>query len=98
MIIVHANLQIKPDQEEAFLREVKAVIEATRKEEGNLSYELKKSVDQEHHYTMIELWKDMEAAQSHNTSEHFASFVNQARSLLAAPMELNLYKAERIQL
>lgn len=98
MIIVHANLFIKPEQEAVFLEEVKSLLAATRAEEGNVSYELMKSTEQEHKYTMVELWKDMEAAGAHNASAHFTAFTHKAKELLAAPMELQIFSGEPLKI
>ncbi|MCM3782525.1 antibiotic biosynthesis monooxygenase [Neobacillus mesonae] len=97
MIIIHANLQIKPEQEAAFLEEAKSLLAATRTEEGNISYELMKSTEKEHHYTMVELWKDMEAAGVHNSSAHFTAFTQKAKDLLAAPMDLKVFSGEPLK-
>lgn len=88
---------IKPEQEAVFLEEVKALLAATRAEEGNISYDLMKSTEQEHKYTMVELWKDMEAAGIHNTSARFTSFTQKAKELLAAPMELKIFSGEPLK-
>lgn len=98
MIITHAHMQIKPEQEEAFLKEVHYLIAITRTEEGNISYELMKSTEQEYRYTMVELWKDMEAVGIHNTSEHFTAFIQKAREFLAAPLDAKLFNGEQVQL
>ncbi|MNI15662.1 putative monooxygenase YcnE [compost metagenome] len=94
MIIIHAHLQVKPDQEQAFLEEMKTLLPQTRAEEGNISYDLMKSVEQEHHYTMVELWKDVEATTSHNSSAHFTAFVQKAPTFMAAPMDLKVFGSE----
>lgn len=97
MIIIHANLQVKPDQEQAFLEEMKTLVPQSRAEEGNISYDLKKDTEKEHHYTMIELWKDVEATTSHNSSAHFTAFVQKASTFMAAPMDLNVFSGEPVQ-
>lgn len=97
MIIIHATLQVKPEQEEQFLSGIKSLIQATRQEPGNVSYELFKSLEQEHLYTMVELWKDMDAARSHNASEHFTAFVERAKLQLAAPMGLQIFSGEPVK-
>ncbi|MEC0093707.1 putative quinol monooxygenase [Paenibacillus macquariensis] len=96
MIIIHANLQVKPDQEQAFLEEMKSLLPLTRAEEGNISYELMKNTEKEHHYTMVELWKDVEATTSHNTSAHFTAFVQKAPVFMAAPMDLKVFAGEPV--
>lgn len=97
MIIIHAHLQIKPDQEQAFLEEAKSLLSATRAENGNISYDLMKSTEQDHHYTMVEVWKDVEATTNHNTSEHFTSFTQKAPTFMAAPMDLKVFSGEVVK-
>ncbi|WP_433943792.1 putative quinol monooxygenase [Paenibacillus sp. SN-8-1] len=97
MIIIHAHLQINPEQEVVFLDAAKQLIAATRNEEGNISYDLVKSTEREHHYTMIELWKDEAATAAHNTSEHFQAFVQQAPEFMAAPMNVAVFAGEAVQ-
>lgn len=98
MLIIHAHLQVKPEQEQAFLDASKQLIEDSRVEAGNISYDLKKSTDQDNHYTMVEIWKNMGAIETHNESEHFKAFVAQAQTFMAAPMDVQVYSGERVEL
>ncbi|AFC30231.1 hypothetical protein PM3016_3388 [Paenibacillus mucilaginosus 3016] len=97
MIIIHAHLQVKPDQEEAFLNAVKALIPASRAEEGNVTYTLMKSTEQEHRYTMVELWKDEAAIAAYNASSHFQAFMQQAPAFMAAPMQAEVFAGEPVK-
>ncbi|MGF9698256.1 MULTISPECIES: putative quinol monooxygenase [Paenibacillus] len=97
MIIIHAHLQIQPEQEQAFLSAAKELVAATRNEEGNISYALNKSTEQEHQYVMIELWKDEAATAAHNASTHFQAFVQQAPSFMAAPMNVEVFAGEAVK-
>ncbi|WP_138752119.1 putative quinol monooxygenase [Paenibacillus sinopodophylli] len=96
MIIIHATLTVKPEQEQAFLEAAKVLVAATRAEEGNISYELMKATEKEQQYTMVELWKDVEATTIHNTSAHFTAFVQRAQAFLAAPMDLRVFNGEQV--
>ena len=97
MIMIHANLQVKPDQEQAFLEETKALIQASRAEAGNIRYDLLKSTEQAGHFTMVEVWEDAEAVAAHNTSEHFTAFGQKASAFMAAPLELNVFSGEPVK-
>ena len=97
MIIIHAHLQVKPDQEQAFLEEAKTLLSASRAEKGNISYDLMKSTEQNCHYTMVEIWQDLEATAIHNTSEHFTAFTQKAPTFMAAPMDLKVFSGEPIK-
>ncbi|MFP3357480.1 antibiotic biosynthesis monooxygenase [Planococcus sp. 11815] len=96
MMIIHAHLQVKPDQEQAFLDEGKTLIEASRQEPGNVQYDLMKSVEKDGHYTMVEVWKDAQAIKAHNASEHFTAFSKKAAGFMSAPMELKVYSGEAV--
>lgn len=46
---------------------------------------------------MVEVWKDEEAVASHNTSEHFTSFVSKAKQYLTAPLDIKAYNGELVK-
>ena len=97
MMLIHANLQVKPDQEQAFLEEAKVLIQASREEAGNIRYDLMKSTEQAGHFTMVEVWEDAEAIAAHNKSEHFTAFGQKASAFMAAPLELNVFSGEPVK-
>ena len=97
MFIIHAKMKLQEGKEAAFLEEVQALVKASQAEEGNVSYNLVKSVEEENTYLMIEGWKDQAAIESHNKSSHFQGFVAKAGEYLAAPLEAELYHAEKIE-
>ncbi len=96
MIIIHAGFQVKTDVEQEFLKEIKPLIEASRAEQGNVSYDLLKDTEKAGAYTMVELWKDMEAVQIHNNAEHFTAFMAKAPQFMAAPTEVKVFNAEPV--
>ncbi|ALS74058.1 monooxygenase [Planococcus rifietoensis] len=98
MMIIHAHLQVKPDQEQAFLNESKILIDASRQEPGNVQYDLMKSVEKDGHFTMVEVWKDAQAIEAHNASEHFTAFSKKAAGFMSAPMELKVYSGEAVRM
>lgn len=96
MIIIHAGFLVKEDQENEFLKEIKPLIEASRAEHGNISYDLLKDIERDGSYTMVELWKSMDAVAMHNKSDHFTHFTTKAPLYMAAPPEVKLFNAEPI--
>ena len=97
MIIIHAEFQINPTKEQAFLEEIRPLVASSRAEEGNISYDLMKDIERENVYTMVEVWKDSDAVESHNTSEHFTSFVGRATEYLAAPLDVKIYEGNKVE-
>ncbi|MCM2677524.1 putative quinol monooxygenase [Alkalicoccobacillus plakortidis] len=98
MIITHVRFQIKPEQEQAFIQEATALITETRKETGNISYELVKNIEEEYTYTMMETWENEEATKLHNSSTHFTAFVQKAPEFLAGPIQAKGYVGEEVSL
>ncbi|CAM3796035.1 putative quinol monooxygenase [Cytobacillus oceanisediminis] len=97
MIIIHAGFQVQPDKENDFLTEIRPLIEASKAEEGNISYDLLKDTEQAGSYTMVELWKDMDAVKFHNQTEHFTQFTAKASQFMAAPPQVKLFNANPIE-
>lgn len=52
-----------------------AVVDETRKEPGNVSYDLHQDTSNPLKYTILEVWKSQAAIDEHNASAHFKAFV-----------------------
>ncbi|MCM2983403.1 antibiotic biosynthesis monooxygenase [Niallia circulans] len=97
MIIIHAVMQIDSTKQQSFLEEIETLIRASRQESGNISYNLYKDIEKNHTFTMVEVWQDAAAVESHNTSEHFTSFVAKASNFLVAPLDIKAYDGHPLQ-
>jgi len=60
-----------------------AIVDATRKEERNISYQLHQNITNPLTYVIVEVWKSQEAIDIHNNSEHFLEFVKQVEGKVA---------------
>jgi quinol monooxygenase YgiN len=72
VITVVADFYFKPDQIDAALAVLQALIQATRLESGCLSYELHRSNEQANHFVMIEQWQTHALWQQHMQTPHVA--------------------------
>ncbi|MFE6138110.1 MULTISPECIES: putative quinol monooxygenase [Bacillus] len=97
MIIIHAIFQVNPAKQQSFLEEIQPLLHGSREESGNVSYDLYKDTEKESVYTMVEVWKDKEAVASHNTSEHYTSFVSKAPQFLTAPLNIKVFNGELVK-
>ncbi|MES9700216.1 MULTISPECIES: putative quinol monooxygenase [Bacillus] len=97
MIIIHAIFQVNPAKQQSFIEEIQPLIHGSREESGNVSYDLYKDTEKESVYTMVEVWKDETAVASHNTSEHFTSFVSKASQFLTAPLDIKVYNGTLVK-
>ncbi|MDR7072481.1 putative quinol monooxygenase [Fictibacillus barbaricus] len=96
MIIIHAGFQVLKEKEEEFLDEIYKLVDASREESGNVSYHLLKDTEKTNAYLMVEVWRDHEAVQSHNGSEHLTTFLEKAKLYLSAPADVNVYDANQL--
>ncbi|WP_285766965.1 putative quinol monooxygenase [Peribacillus sp. SI8-4] len=94
MIIIHAVFNINPAKQDAFLADIQPLIEASRAEIGNVSYNLHKDTENDNQFTMVEVWEDKQAVASHNSSEHFTSFVGKAKEFLTAPLDVKAFDGQ----
>ena len=58
-----------------FEQALKAVVEGTNTEEGNIAYEAHQDINNPLVYVIIEVWKSQDAINFHNETEHFKAFV-----------------------
>ncbi len=97
MFVIHANMLIKPEKVDEFLKEIDALVTASQAEEGNITYVLKRDIKQDNLFTMVEEWKDAEAMQQHNATPHFQKFVQDMQQFAAAPLDAKVFEATEIK-
>ena len=70
-----AVIVIKAAYQEELEKVFHTVVDATRKEAGNVSYDLHQDCKDPLKYTILEVWKSQQAIDEHNESAHFKAFV-----------------------
>lgn len=89
--IVIAKIQVVKGKESDFLTLGKPLIEATRKEPGNLVYALYQSTEDSSEFMMYEEYTSQEAFDAHGKSEHFLTFAKQVKPLLAKDLDIQIF-------
>jgi quinol monooxygenase YgiN len=74
-LTIIATVTVNPAYKAEILNAVKTVVDATRKEPGNIFYDVFEDVKNPLKLTFIETWKSQSAIDSHNNSAHFKAFV-----------------------
>ncbi|WP_165020803.1 putative quinol monooxygenase [Dysgonomonas sp. ZJ279] len=69
-----ATIVVKEAHKVELTKVFHAVVDGTRKESGNISYDLHVDVNNPLKFTLLEVWKDQQAIDLHNASDHFAAF------------------------
>lgn len=85
MITIIAMFELKPECVDTFKGLAAECIEASRKEEGNVSYNFFAGKEDKNKYFFVEVWKDDDAIASHNASAHFQKFAGAFGPMLAKP-------------
>lgn len=91
MVKVVAKNRIQKDKLEEAIKLYGELVDATRKEEGCISYELYQDKQDESILTFIEEWKSKQALDEHMRSEHFTRIVPMTGKLSAGEAEVNIY-------
>ena len=91
MIKIVAKMSVMEDKIEEFKAVAKELVEKSAAEAGNASYTLNQSLMDPKVLTFIEYWKDQDAIQSHNASEHFTRIFPIVAAMCDAPADIALY-------
>ena len=75
MIKIVAKMLVKADRVEEFKDTAKELVEKSRAEEANIFYSLNVSMSNPRLLAFIECWKDQEAIDIHNATEHFTGIL-----------------------
>ncbi|MFT5873262.1 MAG: quinol monooxygenase YgiN [Clostridium sp.] len=92
MITIVAKNSIKHGKVQEFKMLAEKLISESRKEKGNISYNLYEDSKNCNILTFIEEWENEEAINIHNNSEHFTSIVPKFAEFKEGQSEINLYK------
>lgn len=74
-IKIVAEFKVKADCVKQFTEAAKELVLASQAEEDNITYTLNSCTEDPTIYSFIEIWKDAEAIEAHNASEHFQKYV-----------------------
>jgi len=91
-VTVIAYVEVKPGAEEAFLKEIPALVAATRAEAACINYDFHRSDEKPNQFMFYENWMSMAGLQEHARSAHIQTYRNNIKDLLAKPTEIKTYK------
>ncbi|NMO94349.1 putative quinol monooxygenase [Paenibacillus lemnae] len=91
MIHLQVHMHVKPEARQDFAEKAKALITSTQAEAGNISYALYEDVSSPGRFVMIEEWKDEQAIEQHNQTEHLTGFFAYARDVLTEPVNIHRF-------
>ena len=92
MITIVAKNLIKQGKVKEFKILAEKLIIESRKEKGNISYNLYEDSNNSNILTFIEGWESEEAIKLHNSSKHFTTIVPKLGEFEESKSEVNLYR------
>jgi quinol monooxygenase YgiN len=96
VIYVVATLTIKPETRAEFIAAATACIKETRKEPGNIAYDLHESVTDHSKMVFVEQWENAEALVPHRGMEHMKTFGRVVVKCLASPPKIEVITPEKV--
>ena len=90
MIYVVATLTVKPEARAELIAGAKACIAETRKEPGNIAYDMHESVSDPAKMVFVEQWENAEALVPHRGTDHMKAFGRIAVKCLSAPPKIEV--------
>ena len=95
MIYVVATLMVKPEARAEFIAGATACIEETRKEPGNIAYDLHESVTDHSKMVFVEQWETAEALGPHGASDHMRAWRRIVKECISAPPKIEVITPEK---
>ena len=83
MIVV--RLEVKPDRVDDFLKLVSFNASESRKEPGNLRFDVVRSIDNPTLFRLYEVYRDAAAVAAHQATPHYAKWRAEIEGLLVTP-------------
>ena len=83
MIVV--RLEVKPERVDDFLKLVTFNASESRKEPGNLRFDVVRSVDDPNRFGLYEVYHDDAAIRAHQATPHYAKWRAEIEALLVTP-------------
>jgi quinol monooxygenase YgiN len=96
VIYVVATLTVKPETRAEFIAGATACIIETRKEPGNIAYDLHESVTDPSKMVFVEQWENAEALVPHRAAEHMKAFGRIAVKCMSAPPRIEIITPEKV--
>jgi quinol monooxygenase YgiN len=97
VIYVVATLTIRPEKRAELIAGAKTCVAETRKEAGNIAYDMHESVTDSTKMVFVEQWNDAEALDPHVSSEHVKAFVRIVAKCVTAPPRIEIITPAEVE-
>ena len=83
--MIMVRLEVKPERVDDFLKLVLFNAAESRKEPGNLRFDVVRSVDEPNRFGLYEVYRDDAAIGAHQATPHYAKWRAEVEALLVTP-------------
>ena len=90
-VVVITHVDVSPDPKVAPL--LVTLAEASRREAGNLRFDVLLHTMRANHFEVIEVWKNQKALDAHSAAEHTKKYREDLQQFLGSPLDERLFKA-----
>jgi quinol monooxygenase YgiN len=86
---VVSHVDVSPDPRVAEM--LKRLAEASRKEDGNIRFEVVQHTMRANHFTVVETWRDRKAFDAHVAASHTKQYRDELQPLTGSPLDERVY-------
>ncbi|NBN64046.1 antibiotic biosynthesis monooxygenase [Pannonibacter tanglangensis] len=94
MLIQMVSINVKPGHVEEFIDAFRINYEGTRKEPGNLRFDVLRDPDDETRFVIYEVFTSVEALDDHRKTEHYRECVRRIDPILTGPRTKTYFNVE----
>jgi quinol monooxygenase YgiN len=92
-VYVVTHVDVVPPRKDDAVGLLKTLGDASRKDDGNLRYEVVQQTNRPNHFTVIEIWKSRKAFDAHNAAAHVREFRDKLQPMSGSLYDERLYRA-----
>ena len=93
MFVTLVHIHVKPDQVDTFLDATRANHEASIREDGNLRFDVLRSVEEPTRFLLYEWYATDAAAAAHRETPHYQAWVSAVTDWFVEPRHADAYEA-----
>ena len=94
MIIVHGTIPLRPDSRDHALQLARRMADATRAEDGCISYDFYIGLSDPNTLMLFQEWESMEALMGHFQTEHMEAFLSELPDLVSGEIITRRYAVQ----
>jgi quinol monooxygenase YgiN len=92
-IYVATHVDVIPPRKDDGVAALKRLGEDSRRGEGNLRFEVAQQVNRQNHFTVVEIWKDVKAVETHSMAAPTREFRDKLATMTGALYDERMYRA-----